>query len=74
MKKAIFFFFSIESLTESRPTRLDKKTISIFFVEQFIKDLNESLEVAKELNPQAEGLIAGSIVIWTEIKNELQKQ
>ena len=65
---------AIESLTESRPTRLDKKTISIFFVEQFIKDLNESLEVAKELNPQAEGLIAGSIVIWTEIKNELQKQ
>ena len=74
MKKAIFFMDAIESLTESRPTRLDKKTISIFFVEQFIKDLNESLEVAKELNPQAEGLIAGSIVIWTEIKNELQKQ
>lgn len=74
MKKAIFFMDAIESLTESRPTRLDKKTISIFFVEQFIKDLKESLEVAKELNPQAEGLIAGSIVIWTEIKKDLQKQ
>ena len=40
-------------------------------VNEILIDLQESFEVAKELNPQAEGLIAGSIAIWTEVKNDL---
>jgi hypothetical protein len=72
-EKALYFCDAVELLTESRPTELDKVAVSKFFVDTFLSDLSESFEVAQELHPQAQGLIAGSIVIWTEIKKELEK-
>jgi hypothetical protein len=71
-QKIEMFFEAIELLTETRPTENDKKAITKYFINAFISDLKESLEVAQEINnPQAEGLIAGSIVIWNELKNKL---
>jgi hypothetical protein len=70
-EKVDLYFEAIEILTETRPTENDKRCITAYFIDSFIRDLNESLEVAREIeNPQAEGLIAGSIVIWTEILNQ----
>ena len=72
-EKIEMFFDAIKLLTETRPTLNDKKAITKYFIDAFITDLNESLEVAKEINnQQAEGLIAGSIVIWNELKNKLK--
>jgi len=71
-QKTEMFFEAIELLTETRPTENDKKAITKYFINAFISDLNESLEVAKEINnTQAEGLISGSIVIWNELRNKL---
>lgn len=42
-------------------------------VEEILKDLNESLEVSKDLHPQAGGLISGSLVFWQGVKRELCK-
>lgn len=71
-EKAEQLIEAIELLTESRPTHFDKIGISKYFVGIFINDLKESLEISQEIkNKQAEGLIAGSILIWTEIKKQL---
>jgi len=58
-----------------------KKLIKIFgsvelalcCVDIIIKDLNESLEIAVEnhLHPHAEGLVAGSLYVWRNVKKEL---
>lgn len=40
-------------------------------VEEILTELKESFEVAKELHPHAEGLIAGSLAIWISVKHEL---
>ncbi len=41
-------------------------------VEEILNDLKESFEVAKDLHPHAEGLIAGSLVFWQSVKRELE--
>ncbi len=41
-------------------------------VEEILADLNESFEVAKELHPHAQGLIAGSISYWNKVLNHIK--
>lgn len=41
-------------------------------VEEILRDLKESFDVAKDLHPHAEGLIAGSMAFWLSVKRELE--
>jgi len=41
-------------------------------VQEILNDLKESFEVAKDLHPHAEGLIAGSLAFWVIVKEELE--
>jgi len=43
------------------------KNCALISITNSLEDLNESLEIAKELHPHAEGLIAGSIVNYKHI-------
>ena len=48
------------------------KQCALIAVDEILKDLKESLEVAEYLHPQAKGLIMGSLVNWQEVKTEIQ--
>lgn len=54
------------------PLEISKK-IAIICVDNFIDDLNESLLLSKELHPRCQGLIMGSLVVWNEVKSEIEK-
>jgi len=49
--------------------------LALCCVDIIIEDLNESLEIAVEnhLHPHAEGIIAGSLYVWRNVKEELLK-
>tara|TARA_R110000772_G_scaffold17946_3_gene50141 strand:+ start:224341 stop:224553 length:213 start_codon:yes stop_codon:yes gene_type:complete len=38
----------------------------------YLADLKMSFNIAKELHPHAEGLVAGGLMQWTQVKNELE--
>jgi len=48
------------------------KECALIAVDEILKDLGESLEVAEGLHPHAKGLIAGSLVAWQKVKKEIQ--
>lgn len=49
------------------------KQCAKLMVDEIIKDLKESFEVAKTLHPHAQGLVAGSLTVWNKVKLELMK-
>jgi len=48
------------------------KENAIICVNEILNDLKESFSVAQDLHPHAEGLIAGSISFWSEVKLNLK--
>jgi hypothetical protein len=51
----------------------EAKQCALVAVDEILKDLKESLEVAEDLHPHAKGLIAGSLTGWQEVKQEIEK-
>lgn len=75
-KFATFFGKHDRQITdEPQPTIAIKhaKQCALICVEEIINDLKLSFDVCKEaqLHPHAEGLIAGSIVFWNDVIEEI---
>ena len=51
---------------------LTAKQLSIISINHYIKDCQQSLGLSKEMHPHAQGLIAGTLVCWTEVKKEVE--
>jgi hypothetical protein len=49
------------------------KQCALIAVDEILKDLKESLEVAEDLHPHAKGLIAGSLTSWQQVKQEIEQ-
>jgi hypothetical protein len=48
------------------------KQCALICVDESIKDLTDSLEIAKDMHPHAKGLITGSIVSWKGVYKEIE--
>ncbi len=48
------------------------KQCALIAVDEILKDLKESFEVAEDLHPHAKGLIAGSLTSWQQVKQEIE--
>lgn len=46
--------------------------LAIDVVDIYLQDLKVSFAVSKDLHPHAEGLVAGTIFQWTQVKNILE--
>lgn len=49
------------------------KQCALIAVDEILKDLKESLEVAEDLHPHAKGLISGSLTSWQQVKQEIEQ-
>lgn len=49
------------------------KKCALICVDKILADLKESFEISKDLHLHAMSLIAGSIVVWKEVKIEITK-
>lgn len=49
------------------------KKCALIAVDEILSNDKESLEVAEGLHPHAQGLIAGSIKYWHDVKQEIEK-
>jgi hypothetical protein len=50
----------------------EAKQCALIAVDEILKDLKESFEVAEDLHPHAKGLIAGSLTSWQQVKQEIE--
>jgi len=48
------------------------KSCALLVVDEILSDLRQSFDISKDLNPQTQGLIAGSLVYWKEVRKEIQ--
>ena len=51
----------------------DSKICALICVEEILKNLKQDLEVSKDLHSHANGLVAGNIFIWQQVKTEIEK-
>lgn len=71
-KKMIYDFEEIVGLNGSL-SFIEAKKCALYACEVILNDCRMNFEVSKELHPHAEGLTAGTMMCWLEVKKEIEK-
>ena len=68
-------FYEVDTISADfmSSSSIDAKQCALICVNEILDDLTQSFEVAKDLHPHAQGLVAGSLKFWKEVKQEIEE-